>query len=198
MIYQKLLLCMMLITDLLVQADAEPVDPLNPGLLGESMSMPLPPVFIQDARSTGVLTESDPLFKPDSKESYLSGAPQPEEDAVNSMDNVNVTGAWSFNLKGGIREQIKLYLVQNEDAVRGQGVINKGNGTENATASGSISGDRMSLTVMPAGISNLYRLNLSLSSLAAGNYTAYLADGSSQSGQVTFSVTSNIFKPDPA
>ena len=53
----------------------------------------------------------------------------------------------------------------------------------------------MSLVVMPVGVSNLYKLNLSLSSLAAGTYTAYMADGSSWSGEVTFSVSSNIFKP---
>jgi len=79
--------------------------------------------------------------------------------------------------------------------IMGQGVINTGNGTENATAGGSISGEKMSLIVMPAGVSNLYKLNLSLSTLAAGTYTAYMDDGSSRSGEVTFAVSSNIFKP---
>ena len=94
------------------------------------------------------------------------------------MDSVNVTGAWSFNLKGKDPEQIKLYLVQNDSMVKGQGVINRKNETENATASGSITVDKMNLDVMSVGASNLYRLNLSLSSLAKGYYTAYLADGS--------------------
>ena len=52
----------------------------------------------------------------------------------------------------------------------------------------------MSLTVTPVGVSNLYKLNLSLSSLAAGTYAAYMNDGSSRSGVVTFAVSSNIFK----
>jgi len=53
----------------------------------------------------------------------------------------------------------------------------------------------MNLTVIPVGVSNLYKLNLSLSSMDGGTYTAYMADGSSRSGQVTYTVSSNIFKP---
>ena len=195
MIYHKLLLSITVIAFFLVQANAEPGDPLNPSQLGESMSMPLPQELIQDARNAGVITESNPLYKSDSKQPGFSVVPPPEADADNSLDNVNVTGAWSFDLKGKAPEQMKLYLIQNEDVVMGQGVINRGNGTENATASGSISGEKMSLTVMPVGVSNLYKLNLSLSTLAAGTYTAYMADGSSRSGEVTFAVSSNIFKP---
>jgi hypothetical protein len=39
-------------------------------------------------------------------------------DADNSLDNVNATGAWSFDLKGKAPEQMKLYLIQKEDVVR--------------------------------------------------------------------------------
>ncbi len=194
MICHKLLLCIMVIAYFLAQADAEPGDPLSPSLLGESMSMPLPVELIQNARNAGVITGSSSLSEPDSQQSSFSVAPQMEVDADSSMDRVNVTGAWSFNLKGKDHEQIKLYLVQNDSMVKGQGVITRKNETDNATASGSITGDKINLDVMSAGASNLYRLNLSLSSLAKGYYTAYLADGSNQSGQVTFSVSSNIFK----
>jgi hypothetical protein len=195
MIRHKLLLSITVIAFFLVQADAQPGDPLNPSQLGESMSMPLPQELIQEARNVGVVTQSNPLYKSDSKQPGFSVMPPPEANADNSLDNVNVTGAWSFDLKGKAPEQIKLYLIQNEDVVMGQGVINRENGTERATASGSISGEKMNLTVMPEGVSNLYRLNLSLSSLAAGTYTTYMADGSSRSGEVTFAVSSNIFKP---
>ena len=123
--------------------------------------------------------------------------PQTEAAADNSLDNanVNVNGTWSFDLAGKIPEKIELHLVQNKDVVTGQGVINRQNGTEKATAIGSISGTKMSLTVVPQGVSDLYQLNLSLSSLTAGTYTAYMADGSSRSGQATFAVSANIFKP---
>ena len=166
LIYHKSLLSITVIALLLVQADAEPVDPLDPIQLGETMSMPLPQ------------------------------EPQPETDADNSLDDVNITGAWSINLKGKVpAEQMKLYLIQIDDTVTGKGVINRGNGTENVAASGSISEKNMSLTVKPIEVLDLYKLNFSLSSLAAGTYTVYMADGSNRSGKVTFSVTSNIFKP---
>jgi hypothetical protein len=194
MIYHKLLLSITVIVFFLVQADAQPGDPLNPSQLGESMSMPLPQELLLDARKAGVITESNPLYQSDSEQSSFSVLPQLEADADNSLNNVNVTGAWSFDLKGKDPEQMKLYLIQNEDVVTGQGIIIRGNRTEKATVSGSISGEKMSLTVMPVGVSNLYKLNLSLSSLAAGTYTAYMNDGSSRSGEVTFAVSSNIFK----
>jgi len=111
------------------------------------------------------------------------------------LDNVNANGTWSFDLIGKPPEKMKLYLVQNKDVVTGLGVINRQNETEKATAIGSISGTKMSLTVIPQGVSDLYQLNLSLSSLAAGTYIAYMADGSSRSGQATFAVSANIFKP---
>jgi hypothetical protein len=154
MIYYKLLLSITVIAFLLAQADAKPIDPLNPSQLGESMSMPLDQELI----------------------------------------HVNVTGAWSFDLLGKAPEKMKLYLIQNKDVIAGRGVINRGNETEKATANGSISGEQMSLNVMPEGVSDLYRLNLSLSSLAAGTYTACMADGSSRSGKVTFAVSANIFQ----
>ena len=165
MIYHKLLLGITAIAFFLAQANGEPGDPLNPSQLGESMSMPLPQ------------------------------EPSPESDTGNSQDTVNVTGAWSFDLMGKAPEKMKLYLIQDKDVVAGRGFINRGNETKMATASGSISGEQMSLEVMPEGVSNLYKLNLSLSSLVAGTFTAYMADGSSRSGKVTFAAFANIFKP---
>ena len=195
MIYYKLLLSITFIALFLAQADAQPSDPLNPSQLGESMSMPVPQELIQEAKMAGVIIKSNPLYESDGKKPGFSVVPLREADADNSRDDVNVTGAWSFDLMGKTPEKMKLYLIQNKDVVAGQGVINRGNETEKATASGSISGENMILNVMPEGVSNLYKLNLSLSSLAAGTYTAYMADGSSRSGKVTFAVFANIFKP---
>ncbi len=98
------------------------------------MSMSSPQNFIQEARKAGVITESNPRNKSDRKQPGLSVVPQPEADADNSLDNVNVTGAWSFDLKGNAPEQMKLYLIQKEDVVMGQGVIYRGNGTEKANS----------------------------------------------------------------
>jgi hypothetical protein len=110
------------------------------------------------------------------------------------LNHVNVTGVWSFDLLGKAPEKMTLYLIQNKDAIAGQGVINKVNKTEKAKASGSISGEQMCLNITPEDGAYLYKLNLSLSSLAAGTYTVCMTDGSSRSGKVTFAVSTNIFK----
>lgn len=210
MTYHWLLLCITIIAYFLVQADALPPmltddslgsagdsvgDPLNPDQLGDSMSNQMPPEFIQEAMKAGVITDSNPLYKSDSERaSYPTGA-QSEAEADNSLNGVNVTGTWSFDLNGTVPEKMKLYLVQNKNMILGQGAISSGNGTQKATASGSISGDMIALNVTTVGVLNLYRLDLSLSSLSAGTYTAYLADGNRRSGKVTFAVSSNIFRP---
>lgn len=194
--FHKLLLGMVIIVFFLLQADAEAGDPLDPGQLGESMSMPLSQELIQKAMRAGVIAESNPLRKTDIQEPSFSAAYQPESDAINSIDNVNVTGSWSFDLNGTDPEQMRLDLVQNKDVVMGQGMIIRKNKTENASVSGSLSGDKLSLIVMPLGVLDLYQLNLSLSALSAGTYTAYLADGSSRTGGVTFTASSNIFRPE--
>ncbi len=195
MIHNNILLSIAIIAIFLIQANAQPGDPLNPGQLGESMSMPLPPELIQDARNAGVITGSNSLYKSDNEQPGFSLMTPAEVAEDNSQDNVNANGTWSFDLAGKIPEKIELYLVQNKDVVTGQGTINRQNETEKATAIGSISGTKMSLTVVPQGVSDLYQLNLSLSSLTAGTYTAYMADGSTRSGQATFAVSANIFKP---
>ena len=195
MIYHNVLLSITVIAIFLIQANADPGDPLDPGQLGESMSTPLPQELIQEARNAGVITGSNPLSKSDSEQPGFSIVTPTEAAADNSVGNVNVNGTWSFDLIGKPPEKIELYLVQKKDEVTGQGVINRQNETEKATAIGSISGTKVSLTVVPQGVSDLYQLNLSLSSLSAGTYTAYMADGSSRSGQVTFAVSTNIFKP---
>jgi hypothetical protein len=169
-------------------------DPLDPKFVGESMDMPMDQELIQKARKAGIIKESNSRNKPDSQQPGFKVLPRSEEDADSSLTKVNVTGKWSFDLKGEIPNQIKLNLIQNKNLVVGQGIISNGDGNQNTTASGSISGKRMSLTVMPVGTLNLYKLNLSLSSLTAGTYTIYMSDGRSWSGDLKFAVSSNIFK----
>lgn len=209
MSYKKSLLCLTIIACFLAGADALPSmlvkvdglgiagstgDPLDASQLGESMSMPLPQELIEEGRDAGVIAKSNPLYKPESEQPGFSPGIEPEKSANNPADKVNVTGAWSFDLEGKALEQMKLYLVQNEDVITGKGIINRENRTENATANGSVVGEKIYLNVNPVGVSDLYRLNLSLTSLDSGTYTAYAANGTSRSGAVLFAVSSNIFK----
>ena len=178
----------------LIQANAIAADPLDPGQLGESMSMPLPQELILKAVKAGVIADSDSLDQPDISDTSLSVRPKSEAEAVNSA-HINVTGDWLLNLYGASLEQMELYLFQKGDAILGQGAIIRGEGRQNATASGSISGDEMSLVVVPAGALDMYQLNLSLSTLGKGSYTAYMTNGSSRSGELAFTANTNRFKP---
>ncbi len=114
--------------------------------------------------------------------------------ADNSMQDVNVTGAWFIELLGQPQEKMKLYLFQNGSLIRGQGEIIEGEKAHEATARGSISGLQMNLNVLSEGAADSYDLNLSLSSLAGGHYLVHQADGASRSGRFTFAVSANIFK----
>ncbi len=119
---------------------------------------------------------------------------QNDIDADNSIQDVNVTGAWFIELMGEPREKMKLYLLQNGSLISGQGEIIEGEIARTAAARGSISGLEMSLNVLPEGAADSYHLNLSLSSLAGGHYLVHQADGASRSGRFTFAVSANIFK----
>jgi len=119
---------------------------------------------------------------------------QKEIDADNSLHDANVTGAWSIDLMGERQEKMKLYLLQNGSLISGKGVIIQSGETLKATASGSISGLELNLAVAPEGVLDLYRLNLTLSSLAGGQYAVHQADGGSRSGRFTFAVSADIFK----
>ena len=89
---------------------------------------------------------------------------------------------------------MKLQLLQNGSLISGQGEIIRGEKTRKATARGSISGLEMSLNVLPEGAADSYHLNLSLSSLAGGDYLVHQADGGSRSGRFTFAVSADVFK----
>ena len=114
--------------------------------------------------------------------------------ADNSMQDVNVTGAWFIELLGQPLEKMKLQLIQNGSLISGQGEIIEGEMARTATASGSISGLEMNLNVLPEGAADSYNLNLSLFSLVGGHYLVHQADGASRSGRFTFAVSADIFK----
>lgn len=204
MMYGKLLLCITAIAYLFVQINAG--DPLDPSLLGESMSTGMDLGLVQQAKEAGIIKESNPLYNSVSGQSatYLgstppagaagAGAQAANEPVVDdpttivpdqSEQDVNVTGVWSLDLSGRSAGHIDLNMVQNKDAIMGNGIMTGDNGTQKITASGTLTGNGLSLTVMPVGSLDLYRLDLSLDSETTGTYTAYSADGNSWSGGVS-------------
>ena len=107
-------------------------------------------------------------------------------------ENANVTGSWYLDLNGELTRHLDLSLTQNKDAVMGYGAMTGGNGTQQVTASGSLSGGRIMLNVMPINSLDLYKLVLSLDSSTAGSYTTYSASGDTWSGDVTGTAPAGI------
>lgn len=191
-----------------------PGDPLDPSFVGETMSMPLDPELIQKARAAGIIKDENPLYRAPggygaaygSGATYLgtpiagTGSVEPVSGALGTStqagaaQDVNVTGQWSLDLVAldQVLKHMDLNLVQNKDIVMGYGAVIGSNETQRITASGSTSGGRLSLTVMPVDGRYLYKLGLSFDLHTAGTYTAYSADGSILTGDIVGTAPASI------
>lgn len=191
-----------------------PGDPLDPGFVGETMSMPLDPELIQKARAAGIIKDENPLYRAPggSGATYGYGATYLgtpiadtgfDEPGAGAMDapaqtgaakDVNVTGPWSLDLIAldQVLKHMDLSLAQNKNVVMGYGAVISSNDTQRVTASGSTSGGRLSLTVVPVDGRYLYKLDLSFDLHTAGTYTAYSADGSVLTGDIAGTAPTGI------
>ncbi len=172
-------------------------DPLDPSFVGETMSMPLDPELVQKAREAGIIKDTNPPYGSTSgSEATYLGTPfaGTEFDKTGMIEapaqagqDVNVTGPWSLDLIAldQVLKHMDLVLVQNKGVVMGYGAVIGGDDTQKVTASGSKAGNRLSLTVMPIDKLYLYKLDLSFDLHTTGTYTAYSADGSIWSGDIT-------------
>ncbi|MCX6678774.1 MAG: hypothetical protein NTX42_00200 [Methanothrix sp.] len=123
-----------------------------------------------------------------SAEPAISQAPLPTSSPAISQTTsptVSKAGNWSFRLKDSKNRFLALTLFQSENAVFGTGNINDGGDTMKASASGSVSADKLSLDVISSGTVNLYRLRLNLSgNSASGEYRAFSTKGDPWTGIV--------------
>ncbi|MGA9100160.1 MAG: hypothetical protein WB392_14650 [Methanotrichaceae archaeon] len=210
MMYDKLPLIITAIAYIIVQAHAQdwgdtPGDPLDPSFVGDTMSTGMNLEMEQQAKDAGIITGNNPQYSSDRgpTTTYLgtppAGAeidvsPTPNTPTMNTaeVENVNATGTWSLDLLGEPTRHIDLSITQNKDAIMGYGAISGGNGTQRVTASGSLSGDKIVLTVMPINSLDLYKLDLSIDPHTSGTYTAYSASGDTWSGDVTGTTPAGI------
>lgn len=184
-------------------------DPLSPSILGESMSMPLPLWMVHAAINAGIAKDSKALYAYDDGLGGYAGSSNEvstfadsgttpaqksgESDLTElSMQNVNLTGTWSLDLVDQIQRHLDLVLVQNKEAILGQGTLIGPNGTQRVTASGSLIGGRLDLTAMPVDSLDLYKLDLSIDPSTNGSYTAFSTSGDKWSGDVSGSAPSGI------
>jgi len=102
------------------------------------------------------------------------------ESAPATASGQEIAGKWSLKLSDA---QADLTLYQNQGAVIGIGTAQEGNATRHVTASGSLSGDKLSLDLVFFESVELYKLSLTqnVDSLSGG-YVAYPSSGSTWTG----------------
>jgi hypothetical protein len=154
-----------------------------PGKLSENGTNP------QASRSSAKTGEG--LEYQTASQAKAASSPEPAVSATSptisqtASPTASVAGNWSFQLRDNKNRFLALTLFQLEDAVFGTGNMNDGGDTMKASASGSVSADKLSLDVISSGTVNLYRLRLNLSgSSAAGEYRAFSTKGDSWTGTV--------------
>ncbi len=107
-----------------------------------------------------------------------------------SIASQNVAGRWSLMLTDSMTRSVNIMLAQSDDAVFGRGYMIYGNATQEVTATGSISGSRISLDLLALKDMNLYRMELNLQDRhLSGDYTAYSASTVSWSGEAEGNIT---------
>jgi hypothetical protein len=95
---------------------------------------------------------------------------------------VNAAGTWALELRDIYAREMYLNLTQNGDAIQGLGTVGIGNNIRQATASGTVFGNRMLLYVTPIGGQDLYRLSLTVTSTSINGDYIYSALGVEQPG----------------
>jgi hypothetical protein len=143
-----------------------------------------------DALNSGALTaksarsQESPQTSPvQNVTANTTAAPAPAQ-AVAPAEPTSVSGGWSLELTDSASRTAVLTLFQSGDAVFGTGNVNlDANTTMMATASGTLTDNKLNLDLVTLGKVNLYRLALMVSGESAtGDYTAYSPNASPSTG----------------
>jgi hypothetical protein len=136
----------------------------------------------QSSRSSGTVSSGQAKAASPSEPAVSATLPVISQTASPAA---GVAGNWSFRLRDSKNRFLALTLFQSENAIFGTGNINDGGDTMKASASGSVSADRLNLDVILSGTVNLYRLRLNLSgNSASGEYMAFSTKGDPWTGIV--------------
>ena len=133
--------------------------------------------------STPQQARNQELNQKPTTQSVVTNATIPVQSTTSS-EPMAVSGSWSLVLNDSASRTAVMTLFQDGDAVYGTGNLNlDANTTLIAAASGSISGDKLSLDVVSLGKVSLYRITMTLSrDSATGTYTAFNHGVASTSG----------------
>ncbi len=164
-------------------------DPLNPGMLGETMDMPLPPDLVAKAVRAGVITSASEVTGslPSGTQSVNLGTPTANDPAASQAQGTeagsSLNGTLSLVLQDSAIRYLTLALQQTGDMIMGQGNMTSGSSVQDVTASGLVAGGQLSLTVTPAAGSDIYKLELMPEgNTIKGSYSAQSEDGATWSG----------------
>jgi hypothetical protein len=92
-----------------------------------------------------------------------------------------IAGNWQLNLSDGT--SIDLKLLQSAAAVFGKGKMAIGTVSQGISASGSVSGSRLNLDIVPESGTQLYVFSVDINSPPfEGNYVVFLANSEAQTG----------------
>ncbi|MDD1759917.1 MAG: hypothetical protein LUQ44_04865 [Methanothrix sp.] len=102
-----------------------------------------------------------------------------------------ISGSWEIALSEG--ENIHLMLQQSGSAIFGKGTISTlSTPSQEAFASGSISGSSLNLEVLPENATELYAISIDINRLPyKGTYVVFLADSGLQTGTITASMNAS-------
>ena len=102
-----------------------------------------------------------------------------------------ISGSWQLSLSEG--RSIELELMQSGSAAFGKGIMVNSTHTQEAFASGSVSGSSLNLEVVPESASELYALSIDITRLPyKGTYVVFLAGSVLQTGTITASKNESI------
>ena len=101
-----------------------------------------------------------------------------------------ISGGWQIGLSDG--EDIQLILRQSGSAIFGKGTISTSTLSQEAFASGSISGSSLNLEIVPENATELYAISIDITRLPyKGTYVVFLADSGLQTGTITASMNAS-------
>lgn len=102
-----------------------------------------------------------------------------------------ISGSWQLDLSDG--NNIELALLQSGSAIFGKGTIASRTISQEAFASGSISGSSLNLEVVPESATRLYAISIDLSSRPyGGTYVVFQSDYSLQTGTIMANKNASI------
>jgi hypothetical protein len=94
-------------------------------------------------------------------------APEPQERLLSP------TNIWSFNLIDNQERSVVLQMSQSQNAIWGKGIIAVDDAVQNATATGTVNGDKVNLDILTNDLT-LFRLSLTMNKKSlSGDYHGY-------------------------